>query len=147
MSLTKNRDTDILVLLKLSDNDLKAVCRINKYVHSICTDDNFWRMKLIDTFKEYINFEDLIQVKEFLEFNTWKDLYIYLNYNDLKRKQIVKNIKTLNITNNKLNEISFPSRINKEELIKKIKRSWLIAYPHLLEFDLEKDVDKLTNLN
>lgn len=48
--LTGIKDTDMEILLNLSDDDLAAACRTNKEVSKICNDDYFWTLR----FKKYL---------------------------------------------------------------------------------------------
>lgn len=94
--ITPQRDTDVLVLLKLKDNDLVKMCGINKHYQNICNDDKFWRLKVVNYIgkkqekynkevrlideNEIINidYETIVKVKNFLEFPTWKEFYIFI---------------------------------------------------------------------
>ena len=94
---TGNRDTDLIILSQLTDKDLGIVCQVNKYVEKLCEDENFWRNRLFnnnvilinlakeffDAFKSNGGFEKLIyEIKEFLEFSNWKQLYIFLFHSE-----------------------------------------------------------------
>jgi hypothetical protein len=51
MSLTGIKDGDILILLQLKDRELGPVCQANKYVASLCKDDNFWKIRIVNKIK------------------------------------------------------------------------------------------------
>lgn len=53
MEFTGNKDTDYLVLLQLSDNDLGKVCSANKYFRLLCQNDNFWRNRTFSRFAKH----------------------------------------------------------------------------------------------
>lgn len=40
-TLTGNKDTDFLILMQLNDYELGKVCQANKYVKSLCDDNDF----------------------------------------------------------------------------------------------------------
>jgi hypothetical protein len=95
MSLTGNKQTDILVLMQLEDHELKSVCEVNKYVKSLCDDDMFWmnriiermsktciRAKQIDYYKTMIcNVlgSEILFMKEFLGFVSYREMNNWLN--------------------------------------------------------------------
>ena len=77
MALTGNKDIDFKILLELNDTELGRVCQVNKYVNSLCNDDNFWRLKVY-RFNSLITpdqYKYLNKGKTFYEFATWKDMY------------------------------------------------------------------------
>lgn len=45
-TFTKIKDLDIKILLELSYADLVSKCQINKYLNSLCKDNNLWRQKI-----------------------------------------------------------------------------------------------------
>jgi hypothetical protein len=75
MSLTGNKETDMLILLDLEDEDLKSFCSVNKQANKICQDPIFWMNKLIRKFS--IAPEKVNRLKKYLNLST-KDLYIYI---------------------------------------------------------------------
>jgi hypothetical protein len=46
MSLTKVKDVDYLICMRLSEKDLKKFCKINKYYRSIYTGEELWKRKI-----------------------------------------------------------------------------------------------------
>ena len=107
MSLTGNKDTDMLILLQLEDHELGPVCQVNSYVRKICNDENFWYRRIVNKItKSYnlnrnllksvdknllksvdinllksvdINSERIHIMKNFFGFENLKDLNNYLN--------------------------------------------------------------------
>jgi hypothetical protein len=45
--LSGNKDTDFIILQKLNDDELGKVCKVNKYVNSLCKDETFWMQRLL----------------------------------------------------------------------------------------------------
>ena len=85
--LTGNKQTDFLVLQQLTDHELGKVCQVNKYVNSLCQDNNFWLNRIVYNFKNLdhevynfknLNHEEVSKMKDYLEFETFKELYQYL---------------------------------------------------------------------
>lgn len=66
--LTGNKNTDIIALNKLSDEDLRAVCQINSYTRNICNDDLFWASRLQSRYPRILSPGRY----------TWRDLYFYI---------------------------------------------------------------------
>lgn len=92
--LTGVKDTDILILLQLEDHELGPVCAVNSYIRSLCNDENFWRMRIMNkikksmenTLKNYpglpkgeINGIVIDEMKYYFGFSTLKELNNYLN--------------------------------------------------------------------
>lgn len=46
-SMTKKKDTDLLILSHLDDRSLLSFCTISRYGRQICSDETFWRNRLI----------------------------------------------------------------------------------------------------
>ena len=44
---TNDKNIDMLILNKLNDENLSKVCLINKYVYSLCQNENFWMNRFI----------------------------------------------------------------------------------------------------
>lgn len=44
---TGNKQTDFLVLQKLSDKDLESFCQIDNYAKSLCEDEQFWINRIV----------------------------------------------------------------------------------------------------
>lgn len=74
--LTGNKQTDFIILMKLADHELGKVCQANKYVRSLCNDDNFWRERVLKYFP--ISLEDARKMKTIMEFDTWKEYYQFM---------------------------------------------------------------------
>ena len=95
MSLSGVKDTDFLILDKLNDYELGRVCQANKYVKKLCNDDTFWRNRMIKNLERInINVELIFKIKEFLEFDRWKDYYVYIFSNTNKTFQNPSNIRS-----------------------------------------------------
>lgn len=51
MELTGERDTDLEMMKKLDDRSLLNLCSVyNKYIHSLCSNEDFWRNRFIKVF-------------------------------------------------------------------------------------------------
>ena len=93
-TLSKYKDTDLLILDKLNDKDLLAICQVNKYMKDLCNDDNFWRNRFESKFGKH--------VAEKKNDERWKEYYFQLlkirnKYNNskfhIKWKIFTENIK------------------------------------------------------
>ena len=125
--LTGNKNVDFVVLNLLTDYELSQVCQVNKYVNSLCNDDNFWLQRIINKYN--LPSEYIIETKEFLEFEKYKELYIYLKNSDWddgttsnqnRIENIVSGLSKQIIT--KIKSENIPDWINKEKFIKRVKR-------------------------
>lgn len=85
--LTGNKDLDQIILNKLDDNDLVNVCQTNHEADEICKDQNFWMNRILSKFPGV----DIDILKEYKEYRTWSDYYIYdlrkLNFEYYELKQ------------------------------------------------------------
>lgn len=120
--LTGNKQTDFLILKKLTDYELTRVCQVNKYVNSLCQDDTFWLNRILKNYP--LTVDDIKRIKITLEFTSHKELYIWLN----ESYPVIQNADTLIpaineslIVNNKvidmLSKKKFPDWINKEKFL------------------------------
>jgi ankyrin repeat protein len=69
--LTNSKDTDILILEKLSDRDLLNFCLTNKSINRLCNEDDFWKNRFLKKFGDFQNKSKDI---------SWKKLYLLLVY-------------------------------------------------------------------
>jgi len=104
MFLTRNKDTDLIILFNLDDQDLFNFSISNpkdKYLKKICKDETFWRNRLKNKFlqekeKEQENFYNKSEMR------TWKETYLalvyYLNkYSPIKAEEELVNIINFSI--------------------------------------------------
>ncbi len=82
MSFTKIKDVDLNILQGLEDSDFEKVCRVNKYVNSLCGEESFWLNRFLLK-KDY----DLEEIKKMKGDFTYRELYKYL-YIDKDNKNI-----------------------------------------------------------
>jgi hypothetical protein len=89
--LTGIRDIDRQILLNLDDADLYNVCLTNKYLKSLCDDDDFWKLNFIETYgKEKASRVELMHEDSLEPGETrWKRAY-----KDQKRLESYSNIYT-----------------------------------------------------
>lgn len=167
--LSGNKETNFLILMNLTDNELGKVCQVNKYINSLCNDDIFW-MRRVYFINKY-NYNEALKMKQYLEFDTWKEYYLWLDkfkksYNYEKNEQIEKNpeeylkllllsLKRKHIIDDIMNnykEMKYPIWINKDEFLKIIKRNFFININpeiNITEFEPESDendYDALANM-
>ena len=149
---TGNKDVDFIILSQLSDRDLMAVCSVNKHAKKLCENENFWRKRLymnpiiINLMKEFKDaqlLEDsfyklILEIKEFLEYQSWKDFYFFLFHNEDKyiRLTIVDSVRESIVryhvenhdnflnTLSEMNTKEVPKWININELRKELKREY-----------------------
>jgi hypothetical protein len=75
-TFTGLKDTDLLILMELNDNDLFKVCSINKYLNSLCNNEYFWYNRIVKKYGE--------DVAKQTNKNTWKKYYIFLIKSNIK---------------------------------------------------------------
>lgn len=74
---TGNKQTDLIILSNLSDNDLINICAANKYLNNLCNDDNFWLNKILNRYNILGNSND---IKQYIPTGTtWKEYYLWLS--------------------------------------------------------------------
>ena len=135
--LTGNKDVDFMILQKLTDVELGKVCKVNKYVNKLCEDSDFWLNRIVLTFP-YLNNNDVIEFKKFFDFETYKELYIFLKTFPVEKEmyfakkiverntviKLLKNMKLIDaIINETLNK-NLPMWINRDLLITTLKRKF-----------------------
>ena len=91
--LTGNKDADFLILMQLNDYEIGKVCQVNKYVKSLCDDDNFWRNRFMKKYNKFLSINDANRFKSFLGFSIWKEMNKY--FSEIKEKRIPIFIKLL----------------------------------------------------
>lgn len=143
--LSGHKDTDFIILNKLNDFELKKVCQVNKYVNSLCNEPQFWLNRIIANFP--LTGEETRKIKDYLNFATIKELYVYLNsipktiiYGKLAERKQIGTEKYIPIILKYLVEQNFIDKIisdnlnknlskwfNKEELIYELRRKFPIA--------------------
>lgn len=121
--LVGNKDVDFLVLMQLDDRELGIVCQSNKYVRSLCNDENFWLKKLENTYKLDENI--LKEAKIFFEFKTWKELYIYLKSKYASVRGIQNIIKNKEEIKKLFDLVEYPDWIDKNIFQQYKKRQFL----------------------
>ena len=47
------KDVDLLILKELDDEDLFSLCQVDKYINSLCNNENFWLNKLLKKYPDY----------------------------------------------------------------------------------------------
>ena len=78
-TFTGIKDQDIIILKLLSDKDLINVCAVNKYLNTLCQDDNFWMNRTVDRYGEYLGKGFEIKDKYISDGTSWKDYYLWLS--------------------------------------------------------------------
>ena len=151
MSLTGNKETDFLILMQLTDNELTKVCQVNKYVNKLCNDDNFWRNRIIINFKYTSSIANAMM--QYLEFDNWKEFYIWLTeWNEKERDLIVDSLKPENIEIvetivKKIKSLPLLKWINKEEFYKVVKRyAFVNVSPEINEDYLDEDYSTIDDV-
>ena len=109
--LTGNKDADFLILNQLTDYELGKVCQVNKYVNSLCQDENFWMNRILSNYKQ-LNSKEIVRLKEYLNFDTNKNLYKYLQAFPTK----IENFKPMTVGG-----IKGKVEISKEKVIELLK--------------------------
>ena len=124
--LTGNKDADFLILMELNDRELSMVCQANKYVNTLCQDEMFWLNRILFNFPSYsaVIARDM---KNYLEFDTWKEFYIWLRQHAAITDKIIKSLENekkevINKTLELFKKIKLNKWINPEEFYKVFKR-------------------------
>ncbi|GAG92810.1 unnamed protein product, partial [marine sediment metagenome] len=78
ITFTGDKDTDLIILNKLSDNDLVNVCSVNKYVNKLCQNESFWLNRTVKKFGKYLG-KALTIKKNSPPGIKWKDYYLWLS--------------------------------------------------------------------
>ncbi len=119
--LSGDKNTDMIILMKLNDYELSRVCSVNKYINSICENKNFWNTRIRSFFN--VNENELEELRRYLHMDG-KELYVYLvsktigfNYVDLLIIFLLKYQSSINEIIEKALVEKLPKYINKEELI------------------------------
>lgn len=155
-TLTGNKDVDGLILMNLNDYELSRVCRVNKYVNSICNDDMFWLKRLLagTLYSEYdvpvdkIDLESLRYIKDYLEFKKWKKFYIFLNecisheieynYTLHSVSEIINRfIPKIELLNEFIDLLEFPKWINSKIFIRDMVKRDRFKYFYYTKSDRE----------
>lgn len=95
MSFTGIKDLDLIILSKLSDNDLLNACLSNKYIYNICNSDNFWRDRIVKKYGEsYLEYKPI--------YSNWKNYYMRIIIDQEKIRKTISdhvgyNYKYLNL--------------------------------------------------
>lgn len=122
----------------LNEKELGVLSCSNKYVKSICDDPSFWFNKITKNYD--VHPQDVNKIKRFLEFKSYKKLYIYFSKLD---KQTVEhsfqNIDKLNAHVERLNTAELEKYIDRKEFIKSFKRKLFEIYP-LISIELSYDL-------
>ena len=130
--LTGNKDTDFLILQQLSDKDLEKVCIANKYVNTLCGDNNFWFNRILVNFK-FLNTTEVKNLQRFLGFKKSKDLYIYLvslplyTVSKLTRTDLILMLQDEQTINDELKlmlSIELPTWVNEEKFYYQLRRTF-----------------------
>ena len=168
---TGNKDTDFIILSQLSDRDLGAVCSVNRYAKKLCEDENFWRKRLymnpiiVNLMKEFKDaqlpedsfYKLVIDIKQFLEYSSWKEFYFFLFHNEDRyiRETVKDSVRTSIIRYNEKSHSKFlsninmkegPKWINKDELRKELKREyfWGLSRGHFdISTHMQRQISKL----
>ena len=70
---TKIKDVDLNILQGLEDSDFESVCRVNKYVNKLCSEESFWLNRFL--LKKDYGLEEIRNMKG--DFS-YRELYKYL---------------------------------------------------------------------
>lgn len=153
--LTGNKDVDVLILNQLEDHELGAICQVNKYINSLCNDENFWLNRIINRinyacrsakkipfFKEIECDIDIISIRNMLiyfGFKTFRELSKYLSqFTKGMQLSIVKFIDNADT----LDQIYYEKILKKIYKIEREKLPEYINYNKLMRF-LRKEIVKV----
>lgn len=87
---TGQKDVDITLLNLLEDKDLINMCLTNKYINSICENDNFWRDRIINKYRTLPDISPFKTYREFYASSKMKALQLCSAISNIpKRSQLV----------------------------------------------------------
>lgn len=79
MSLTRNKDINLMIMSLLNDTDLSTMSQVNKASQKLCNDETFWMKKSMKVYGKYLLEHDIdIRTEKNKEKITWKEYYIQL---------------------------------------------------------------------
>ncbi len=78
-SFTGTRDTDLLILNQMSDQDLINVCAVNTYVNNLCNHPSFWLHRVLQKYGKQLGSGREIKDKYIPDGTSWKDYYLWLS--------------------------------------------------------------------
>ena len=154
MAFTSSKDTDFKILMELPDRELGLFCQTSSKINSLCRDENFWRNRiLIRLSRNLISSEKLHKLKDFLEFKTWKEFYIYLpDLHAVFYKLELYSFGEYEI--DKINNVPLPEYIDREKFLKYLKRkifeetfdeedNILVFNDYAIQDDVRRDITKI----
>ena len=130
--LTGNKDTDYIILNQLEDYELTQVCQVNKYVNSLCDDEMFWNARIL---KHYPIPDDIVNMKKFLLFTNYRDLYIWLDEEFRGLAKIRFRLKLKKIVDLYSKKKKLPKWINRDEFLIYLKRLLFVIFTNLEKID------------
>lgn len=76
--LTGHKDTDLLVLSRLNDENLLNTCLANKAINKVCQNESFWKSRFISVFDNKYNVEPGYDYpsKYKKDSETWRNFYL-----------------------------------------------------------------------
>src|SRR5581483_204211 len=118
-TLSGNKDTDLQILQNLNDTDFPTICKVNKYIHSLCENESFWLNRFL--LKTKYTRMDLDNMRKPIKPNdgplTYKKLYEYLQLNNTDKVKwiIIKrdNVYLYKAHNRKWNWLANPEFLSK----------------------------------
>ena len=72
------RDLDLEILSKLDDRELGRICSTDKYFRQLCTNEDFWRNRVVKRFGKYLGDLETINSFRTKYSYTWRKYYISL---------------------------------------------------------------------
>ena len=138
--LSGDKNADMLILMKLNDHELSKVCEVNKYIHGICQNRDFWNMRIRMLLN--VSENELHELRRYLHMDG-KELYVYLvsiwKYHHMLILFLLKYQSFINEVIEKSIMETLPKYINKEQLIYYLrgKIPKLILEDKILTIDME----------
>jgi hypothetical protein len=126
MSITSNKDTDILILILLDEESFSNMSRVNKYMYELCKNENLWRCKFAKRYNRII-----IKDSDYLYKNySWQKLYRKLNYDHIYIMQRAYEFRKTNL----VITIFENYNIDDEEIIDMIYQAFFISSPFFISY-------------
>ena len=134
MSLTKQRDTDLLVLLKLDDEALFKICQTNRYFKNLCNNESFWYTRFLSRFGEERGRAAIFRKPDNLSFKNYY-LQIIIDLNRFSKDPMYF-FRDIYWSENGFNESLYGDNVN---FLKPLSEapSWIINNLYLLDLGKE----------
>ncbi|HSW76367.1 MAG TPA: hypothetical protein VLG50_04955 [Candidatus Saccharimonadales bacterium] len=138
--LTSVKDTDLIILQNVTDDELEELCYSSRYFHQLCQNRILWHDRILKLYPNF-PFNEKMELKKLyykLKVGDWTAIAVWADYHDnvtiLKWMMMLKEYKMYLINNIKkyLNILS--TVYNRKEKIKVLIQMYNFIYNHRYAF-------------